>query len=556
MSTTQNPIQIAFDFHQSGQLQKAEVAYRQILQENPNQPDALNLLGTIALQTSKYTIAAELINKAIENSPANPLFYNNLGVTLKSLRRLDEASQAYKKAIHFKPDYAEAWNNLGVAQKELNKIETAVDSYRQALVHKPDYIEALVNLGNALVLLGSYDTAIEKFRQALDLKPDFYEAWKNLGNAMRTLGRFDSAIDSYRQALQYKPEYAEVHYLLSCTKRHTEYDNDIQTMEKLLENKTITDKQRMQLCFGLGKAFEEIKQYDRAFNFLSQGNKIKRNSYSYDILEDKALFARIMEVFDRRFFDERKDYGNSKESPIFIIGMPRSGTTLLEQILSSHHKVYGAGELDDLKHILLTTSPKSTPDNFPEGVTKLDRNDITMLADKYINKLTQYNIDDKDHVSNKMTTNFLYIGMIKILFPKAKIIHCKRDPMDTCLSCFKNNFEGYLPFTYDLTELGQYFCIYQRLMSHWHAVLPEYIFNIQYENLITNQEIETKKMIDYCGLCWDEKCLSFHKTNRHVKTSSFSQVRRPIYKNSVHLWEQYKKHLEPLLSSLRTDRTE
>ncbi|MCP4411189.1 MAG: sulfotransferase [Gammaproteobacteria bacterium] len=321
-------------------------------------------------------------------------------------------------------------------------------------------------------------------------------------------------------------------------------------MEKLLENNSVTDKQRMQLCFGLGKAFEEIKQYDRAFNFLSQGNKIKRNSYRYDVLEDKAIFTRIMDVFDRRFFDEHSDYGNSKDSPIFIVGMPRSGTTLVEQILSSHQKVYGAGELDDLKHVLMTTTPKLTQDIFPEGVMKLDRDDITRIADKYIRKLNQYNIDGKDYVSNKMTTNFIYIGMIRILFPNSKVIHCKRDPRDTCLSCFKNNFEGYLPFTYDLTELGQYFCIYQRLMSHWHTVLPGYIFDIQYEDLITDQETETRKMIDYCGLCWDEKCLSFHKSDRIVKTSSFSQVRRPINRNSIHIWEQYKKQLEPLLSAL------
>ncbi|MCP4264664.1 MAG: tetratricopeptide repeat protein [Candidatus Brocadiaceae bacterium] len=550
MPSTTNPILIALKYHQAGQLQKAEAAYRQILLGNPNHPDALNLLGTIAIQTGKYTIATELINKAIVNSPENPLFYNNLGVALKSHRKLEDACQAYKKAIHFKPDYAEAWNNLGVAQKELNRDETAVDCYKQALIHQPDYIEALVNLGNALILLGKYDTAIEKFRQALDLNPGFYEAWKNLGNAMRALGKLESAIDSYRQALRYKPEYAEVHYLLSCTKRYTEYDDDIQAMEELFENKSVTDKQRMQLCFGLGKAFEEIKQYDKAFSFLSEGNKIKRNSYEYDVLEDKALFTRIMDVFDRDFFDEHAYYNSSKDSPIFIVGMPRSGTTLVEQILTSHHKVYGAGELDDLKHVLLTTNPKLTPDTFPEGVINLNRDDTARFADKYIGNLNQYNIDGKDYVSNKMTTNFLYIGMIRMLFPMAKVIHCKRDPRDTCLSCFKNNFEGYLPFTYNLTELGQYFCIYQKLMIHWHNVLPGFIFDIKYEDLITNQETETRKMIDYCGLCWDEKCLSFHKSDRIVKTSSFSQVRRPINRNSIHIWEQYKKQLEPLLSAL------
>ncbi|MCP5005963.1 MAG: tetratricopeptide repeat protein [Planctomycetes bacterium] len=550
MPTTTNPIQIALNYHHAGQLQKAEAVYLQILRENPNHPDALNLLGAIALQTGKYTIATELINKAIENSPENPLFYNNLGVTLKSHRKLEEACQAYKKAIQFKTDYAEAWNNLGVVQKELNRLESAVDSYHQALKHQPDNIEALVNLGNVLALLGKYDTAIEKFRQALNLKPDFYEAWKNLGNAMRALGKFDSAIDSYRQALRYKPEYAEVHYLISCTKRHTEHDTDIQAMEKLFESNSVTDKQRMQLCFGLGKAFEEIKQYDRAFNFLSEGNKIKRDSYRYDVLEDKDLFSRIMDVFDKRFFDEHADYSNSKDSPIFIVGMPRSGTTLVEQILSSHQKVSGAGELDDLKHVLLTTTPKLTSDTFPEGVINLDRDDVARFADKYIRNLNQYNIYGKDYVSNKMTTNFLYIGMIRMLFPKAKVIHCKRDPRDACLSCFKNNFEGYLPFTYNLTELGQYFCIYRKLMSHWHTVLPGYIFDIQYEALIADQETETRKIINYCGLCWDENCLSFHKSDRIIKTSSFSQVRRPIYKNSVHLWEQYEKQLEPLLKAL------
>jgi tetratricopeptide (TPR) repeat protein len=515
MTSDTDTIQIALKHHQAGQFQKAESICHHIIRDNPQHTEALQLLSGMALQMGNYTIAAEMINKAIASNPQNPISYSNLGVILNTFGKQEDAVKAYQQALRLRPDYAEAWNNLGTALRALGKVESAIDSYRKALRYKPEYAEA----------------------------------WNNLGLALKSLGKLESAIDSYRKALQYKPDYIEAHFMLACTKLHNKYDNDIQAMEKLLNKPDATDRQKIQLCFGLGKAFEDIKQYDKAFNYLLDGNRIQRNTFKYSISDDEVFFKKLIDVFDKNFLAHREGYGVIENTPIFILGMPRSGTTLVEQILSRHHQIHGAGELNDLKQILLTTNPKLTTRTFPEHVMELNRDDFTQFGTEYLRRISQYNITGKYHVTDKMPSNFLYIGMIRVLFPDAKIIHCKRDPVDTCLSCFKTTFEEVQKFAYDLTELGQYYRLYQKLMSHWHTVLPGYIYDIQYEELVAEQETQTRKLIGYCGLPWDEACLSFYKSDRAVKTASDVQVRRPIYKSSVQLWKRYEKHLGPLLSA-------
>ncbi len=516
MASDTDTIQFAIKYQQAGQFQKAEYICHQILRDNPHHIDALHLLSLMAIQMGNYTVAAEMINKAIASDPQNPISYSNLGVILSTLGNQEDAVKAYQQALRLRPDYAEAWNNLGTALRTSGKLESAIDSYRQALQYKPDYAEA----------------------------------WNNLGNALKSLGRLESAIDSYRKAIQYKADYVEAHCMLARTKLHNRYDDEVQAMEKLLSKPDINVEEKIQLCFGLGKAFEDIKQYDKSFNYLLDGNRIKRTTFNYSISEDEGFFKKLIDVFDTTFFAQRDGYGVSENTPIFILGMPRSGTTLVEQILSSHHQIQGAGELNDLKQILLTTNPKLTNHTFPDYVPELKCDDFTQFGTEYLRRINRYNSAGKAHVTDKMPSNFLYIGMIRVLFPSAKIIHCKRNPVDTCLSCFKTTFEEVQKFAYDLTELGQYYHLYQKLMSHWHTVLPGYIYDIQYEELVAEQETQTRRLIDHCGLSWDEACLSFYKSDRVVKTASDVQVRRPIYKSSVQLWKRYEKHLGPLLSAL------
>lgn len=469
MDSDTDTIQIALKYHRAGQFQKAESICRQILRDNPHHTDALHLLSGMALQMGNYTTAAEMINKAIASSPQNPISYSNLGVILNTLGKQEDAVKAYQQALRLRPDYAEAWNNLGTALRALGKVESAIDSYRKALRYKPEYAEA----------------------------------WNNLGLALKSLGKLESAIDSYRKALRYKPDYIEAHFMLACTKLYNKYDDDIQAMEKLLNKPDATDRQKMLLYFGLGKAFEDIKQYDKAFKYLLDGNRIQRNTFKYSISDDEVFFKKLIDVFDKNFFAHREGYGVIENTPIFILGMPRSGTTLVEQILSRHHQIRGAGELNDLKQILLTTNPKLTTRTFPDHVIELNRDDFTQFGTEYLRRISQYNITGKYHVTDKMPSNFLYIGMIRVLFPDAKIVHCKRDPVDTCLSCFKTTFEAVQKFAYDLTELGQYFRLYQKLMSHGTLFFPvtSMIFNMKSWSLSRkDKQGSSLTIVDYPGM--------------------------------------------------------
>jgi len=279
------------------------------------------------------------------------------------------------------------------------------------------------------------------------------------------------------------------------------------------------------------------------------GNELKRNTYTYNIFETRDFFNGLKNVFDDKLFSKHVDTGYGENTPIFIVGMPRSGSSLLEQILASHSLVYGAGELKYLSQIVIHSSAKIAGIKFPYCAAKLSPDNFEILGAEYSKRLRQYSGAVK-YITDKELHNFLYIGMIRLTLPNAKIIHCKRNPVDTCLSIFKTYFAGVHKYAYDLSELGEYYKLYQDLMEHWYKILPGYIFDIQYEDLVGDQEGETRKLLDYCELPWDEACLSFHRTIRPVRTASAEQVRRPIYNSSVGLWRRYEKHLSPLLSAL------
>ncbi|MCP5004829.1 MAG: tetratricopeptide repeat protein, partial [Planctomycetes bacterium] len=395
-----------------------------------------------------------------------------------------------------------------------------------------------------------YVAALDSFHKALHIKPDYAETWNNLGNALKSLGKMENAIESYRKAISHKPDYAAAYFALAQTKQHTEYDGDMTAMETLLGKSGITDKEKVQICFGLGKAFEDLKQYDEAFNYFQNGNRIKRNMFDYSISAERVFFDKLVKVFDKKFFDQRKGCGCNRDVPIFVLGMPRSGTTLVEQILASHYQVFGAGELSDIKQLLFEQNHELRHETFPENVSGFDLKVFTQLGEEYIRRISRYNIDRKDYVTDKMPFNTLFIGMIKVILPMAKVIHCRRNPVDTCLSCYKADFNEYKKFSYDLTEIGQYYRLYHNLMTHWHEVLPDFIYDVQYEDLVADQELQTRQLLDFCGLPWHEACLSFHTLDRKIKTASFSQARQPLYKSSVHSWKRYEKHLGPLLEAL------
>jgi len=584
ISFTQSTLQQALTLHQSGRFPEAEALYRQILSLEPNNPDVLHNLGLLAYQEKNIAKAFHLISKALNYKPDLVNAHNSLGLLLIDLGKLDKAVASFNRALALKPDFAMAHYNLGNVLIDQGKLDEAAVSFRSALDLKQDYVEAYINLGGILdnqgkldealncyhqaLLLrpddaelynslarilrnqGKMDEAVAKLNQAVALKPEYAEAYYNLGVIYRELGKMDDAITCYRKALSLKPDLARAYMGLSSIVKHTQVDDVISSMEDLYNKKgDIPDEDRIILGFALGKAFDDIGDHEKAFHFILEANRLRRRSYEYSIQEDRELFERTKKIFSPDFFALHHGSGNHDKTPIFILGMPRSGTTLIEQILASHPAVFGAGELEVLKVLINSTCTRISNLQFPECILDLDRTSLEMMGSEYIAKIRKYSAE-AEFITDKLPYNFLRIGVIKLILPNAKIVHCMRSSMDNCFSIFKLDFKGAHGYAYDMVELGQYYNLYRDLMAHWEKVLPGFIYTLRYEEMVSDQQHQTRNLLDFCGLPWNENCLTFYKTERRVSTASFVQVRQPIYRDSIELWRQYEKQLEPLRKAI------
>jgi hypothetical protein len=311
--------------------------------------------------------------------------------------------------------------------------------------------------------------------------------------------------------------------------------------------------ERIRYWFALGKAREDVGRYDAAFTAYTEGNRLQHDRLPCDEARADEMLARLIAVFDRDLFAARRDVRGGDKTPIFIVGMPRSGTTLLEQILASHPAVHGAGELPDLNQVIMN-APARTGRRFPDFVPDLQPEDFRRMGEDYAERLWRL-APGARHITDKMPANFFYIGMIRLMLPQAKIIHAMRDPMDSCFSNYARLFNDTMEFAYDLGTLGRYYVRYIKLMQHWHAVLTAgSILDLRYEDLVADPAAQARRMLDYVGLPWDDNCLAFHRNQRHVKTASMAQVRKPIYQTSVARWRHFENHLQPLLAIVQAYR--
>jgi len=615
--------------HQNGDLQKAEAIYQAVLQEHPEQPDALHLLGLIAHQVGKNEDAAVLIQKAIEINPNVPEYHSNCGEVFRALQNYPSATNCYQNALALRPDFVEAYNNLGNVLQKLGQREEAIVSYEKAISLKPDFVEAHNNLGNVLQELGQHEKAIVNYKKAISLKPDFIEAYNNLGitlkklgffqeastqyekmltlqpnhpeahnnfgNVLKELGRHKEAIASYETALALKPDFAEAHNNLAVALQETggfsnaiehykqaislkpDYSEAIcnlatanpkieqaKNIEGYLENSSLSEQDAGQLHFALGTIFDKNDIHEKAFTHFHTANKLKRNSFEYDSNAHTNYINKIIDIYSEKYFQDNKIIGDESKLPLFIVGMLRSGTTLIEQIFASHPQIQGAGEIPYLlrteenisrKFSKLSPFPASP---YPECMNMITASIANQAALEYIQQTQSHqdNIENNiEYITDKLPGNFLRIGLIKILFPNAQIIHCKRNALDICLSSYFNNFtitKGN-EYTCDLHELGQYYVDYERLMSHWNSIFSSQIFEINYEDLVTNQETVSRQLINHLELEWDKRCLDFYRNDRVVRTASNIQVRQPMYVHSIGRWKNYEKYLGPLISVLPND---
>ncbi len=530
-----------------GRRDEALGAFERALRIDPESAPAHYDLGCLLLEMGSTERAVHHFEHAARRSPHPADALDNLGSALLKLGRIDEAIERFHAALVIRPDDGRTHHNLGTALADRERLDEAIASYREALRLEPGLAEGHNNLGCALLELDRVDEALACFRRALRLRPDYPEPHANASTALAALGRFREAEASASRALELSPGNAKAYFHLANVQRLAPGDARVAKMEELLRHERASSEDRMYLSFALGKVYDAAGREDEAFGLWADGNRRKRARLDYSARRWRQSLLRIERNLSRTAMAERFGGGEPSDLPIFIVGMPRSGTTLVEQILASHPGVHGAGELPTLGRI---AADLRRDEGYLDGPRLPPQRALAAAGRRYVETLRARDGAAR-RVTNKLPENFIHLGLIALALPGARIVHCLRDPLDTCLSCYSILFSGdNQPFTYDLEELGSYHRSYERLMAHWRRALPAPTLDVRYEDLVSNQEEITRKLLAFCGLPWDDRCVAFHRTERPVRTASNLQVRQPIYERSVGRWRRYEAHLEPLKRAL------
>jgi tetratricopeptide (TPR) repeat protein len=524
-------------------------SYNRAITINPNYAEAYSNRSNVLIDLGEYQQAIASCKQAIAIQPNHAQAFFSKGLALQKLEKFIESIQSYQHAIKIRPDYADAYNNLGFVMHKLELIDEAIQNYKYAIKIKPECADAYYNLGTILRELGAQKESEENFNLAIRFNPDNLDAYNNLGILLQESGRFDEARQKYKHVIQIQPKYADAHYNYSIITKYKENSNTLELLKDVYADKNTDSHSYMLMSFALAKAYDDIGEYSNSYSCLVKGNLLRKNELNYNINNDKELINKIKNIFNN--LDLELNTISNKDlpiKPIFIVGMPRSGTSLVEQIIASHSEVYGAGELTALNKIILSILPDF--DNNVQNKNVSHTKQFNTLRDEYIKTLGSLNASELI-ITDKMPLNFLYIGFILCAFPEAKIIFINRDPRATCWSNYKQHFSTGNGFSYDFDDLAEFYKMGEELMSLWNRLFPNMIYNLHYENLIKNQYNETRDLLKFCDLQWEDHCLDFHTTKRLVKTASVSQVRKKIYTSSCEAWKNYRKDLQPLLDALK-----
>jgi tetratricopeptide (TPR) repeat protein len=390
------------------------------------------------------------------------------------------------------------------------------------------------------------EMAVRSYQQAVALDPELPGAHIGLGHVLKTVGDQEGGVAAYRKAIALRPNFGETYYSLANLKTFRFTEQDVETMTERLANDALPVDCRVHFAFSLGKAFEDNKNYDEAFGYYALANQLHRDTIAYDPVQTGIAHERMREIFSSTFFSSDASLGGCSDSaPIFILGLPRSGSTLLEQILASHSQVDGTSELPDISMIAQGLTQPRSGQAFPQCMPDLSPETLLALGQQYLDQ-TRRHRQDAPFFTDKMPNNFAYVGFIKTILPNAKIIDARRHPMDSCFGCFKQHFAKGQTFTYDLFELGEFYLEYYQLMDHWDEVLPGQVLRVQYEEVVADLETQVRRILSFCELPFEEGCIAFHETKRSVRTASSEQVRQPIYNGSVQTWKRYGAHLDSL----------
>ena len=504
-------------------------------------PEELNSL-LAHYQNGELEKASMLAESITKKFPAHILSWQILGAVFSQTGRKSEAVVANQRAVKLDPHDPQVHYNLGITLQEIARFDDAETSYKKAIARKSDFIQAHSNLGNVLKELGRLDEAEACYRQAITVKPDYAQAQNNLGIILQELGRFDEAEACYRQAITVKPDYAQAHRNLVSVKKFDKQDEHFLHMQELSFDYNYPEEERCHLSFALAKASEDLGELEKSFKYYSEGNALRKKLLNYDISQDIELFKQLKNYYPeiKKKSFESKNLSN-KLTPIFIVGMPRSGTTLVEQIISSHSQVSGAGELP---------SAIIFGDSIARGLSELDSNTLINFRESYL-RILQASSNGSARVTDKMPQNFLYLGLLAAAFPDAKIVHVRRSAAAVCWGNYKQFFgSNTIGYPYNLNDILKYYALYLNIIEFWEGQLPNRIYNFDYELLTTNQEEETKNLIRYLGLDWENECLSPQNNRRSIATLSNKQIRNKIYQGSSQQWKKFKPFLNGALDHL------
>ena len=534
-----------------GRADDAIDGFRQALRLRPDFTAAHANLGLLLVATGRHAEAEVHLSTAVTVMPSDAVLRNALGIAQESASRLHDAELSYRAALALRPGFAEAHANLGNSLRRQGRLDEAETHYGRAIELQPDFAVAHYNLGIVLQERERNDEAIAQYRLALSYRADHVDALINLSNCLRQQGTIGEARATLERVLELRPDNVEALCNLAQLKTYAPGDPQI---ERLLSQQhrlpSLHGHGRIRYWFALGKMFEDVGRYDESFAAYSRGNGLKHAQTPWDEASHLDTQRRIVATFTPAVIGRAAaDASAEGPVPVFIVGMPRSGTSLLEQVLSTLPGIHGAGEITCLAETLESALAAHEADGFqfPELFGDYSTNQFLQLGRGYIERIRAL-APQASHIVDKLPANFTHIGLIHLMFPNARIVHAMRDPMDSCFSCFSRLFSGEnLGFTYDIGALGRYWASYRDLMRHWREVLPDgRLLEVSYETMVADFENQARRLVDYLGLPWDARCLEFHDSKRQVKTASNAQVRRPIYRTSVARWRHFESHLAQL----------
>jgi len=511
--TEKGKLALALDHLRAGRREEAISLLRETLRENPDNVDALRNLAQMYWREDKH---------------------------------LSDAEAMLRRATTLAPGYAQAWMLLGSILHESGRHPEAVDIFKTVTRLEPRNAVAWGGLAKAHAYAGDIDASARAYERSLALQPDSPPVQMGYGHVLKTLGDQAGSLKAYRAAIAGKPDFGEVYWSMANLKVFRFEDAEVAAMEEQVGGNHLSDSADVHFRFALGKALEDRGDYDRAWNYYHTGNQRQRKLVFHDPVDFDLRHERIIDVFNSEFLEKNSGHGFEAAAPIFIVGLPRSGSTLVEQILASHSQVEGTAELPTLNRLAFSLGRyRSHQKQYPHAVRELRKKDFRAYGQQYVEETSVWRSTGKPYFTDKLPNNFSHVGLVHLILPNAKIINARRHPLDSVLGSYKQLFGRGQHFTYDLDELVAYYRQYHETMRHWHRVLPAKVLDVHYEDTVSDLETQVRRILSHCGLPFEEACLRFHETQRAVKTASSEQVRQPLYTRALGTWRRYERHLGP-----------